>query len=112
MVYKRTEVKNIVIRYVKELQKRIPIEKVILFGSYAYGRPTKYSDIDIAVVSAKFKKMNDIKRIMLLSDYARRIKTSIDIDPIGFTKEELEKSDYFEVGGEIIEKGVIVYKAA
>ncbi len=49
---------------------------------------------------------------MLLSDYARRIKTSIDIDPIGFTKEELEKSDYFEVGGEIIEKGVIVYKAA
>ena len=55
--------------------------------------------------------MDDIARIMLLSDYARRIKTDIDIDPIGFTEEKLEKSDYFEIGGEIVEKGVIVYNA-
>jgi len=46
-----------------------------------------------------------------LSDYARRIKTDIDIDPIGFTEEELEKSDYFEIGGEILEEGVIIEKA-
>lgn len=55
--------------------------------------------------------MDDIKRSMLLSDYARRIKCFVDIDPIGFTDEELAKTDYFEMGGEIAEKGVVVYKA-
>ncbi len=98
------------LNYVKELQSRIPVEKIILFGSYAYGRPTKASDIDIAVVSYKFKKMDDIKRIMLLSDYARKIKISVDIDPIGFTEKELEKADYFDIGGEIVEKGVVIYE--
>ena len=109
MVYKKTEIKNIVLNYVKELQSRIPVEKIILFGSYAYGKPTKASDIDIAVVSEKFKKMDDIKRIMLLSDYSRRIKCSVDIDPIGFTEDELEQADSFEIGGEIAEKGIVIY---
>ena len=112
MVYKKSEVRNVILKYVKELQKKIPVKRVILFGSYAYGRPAKGSDIDIAVVSDKFKRMDDVKRIMLLSDYARRIKISVDIDPIGFTEEELEKADYFEIGGEIVEKGVEIYKAA
>ncbi len=111
MAYKETEIRNIVSDYVKELQKKVPVKRVILFGSYAYGRPTKGSDIDIAVVSDKFNKMDDIKRIMLLSDYARRIKISVDIDPIGFTEDELENSDYFEIGGEIVEKGIEIYKA-
>lgn len=111
MVYKETEIRNIVSDYVKELQKKLPVKRVILFGSYAHGRPTKGSDIDIAVVSDKFNKMDDIKRIMLLSDYARRIKISVDIDPIGFTEDELENADYFEIGGEIVEKGIEIYKA-
>ncbi len=111
MVYKKNEIRNIVMNYVHEIQKKIPVKKVILFGSYAYGRPSNGSDIDVAVVSDGFKKMDDIKRIMILSDYSRRIKCSVDIDPIGFTEDELEKADYFEIGGEIAEKGVVVYAA-
>ncbi|OGW03564.1 MAG: hypothetical protein A2889_02055 [Nitrospinae bacterium RIFCSPLOWO2_01_FULL_39_10] len=111
MARKKNEIRRIILNYVKELQKRITVNKVILFGSYAYGNPTKSSDIDVAVISDRFKKMDDIARIMLLSDYARRIKTDVDIDPIGFTEDELEKSDYFEIGGEILEKGVVVYNA-
>ncbi len=113
MVYKKSEIENIVLSLVKELKGLIPVERAILFGSYAYGKPNKASDIDIAVISPKFNKMSDVKRIMLLSDCARRVKTPhiIDIDPIGFTKEELEQSDYFELGGEIQEKGVTIYQA-
>ena len=66
----------------------------------------------MAVVSDAFKKMDDIKRIMLLSDCARRINSVVDIDPIGFTEDELDMADYFEVGGEIQEKGVVVYRAS
>lgn len=111
MAYKKSEIRRIILTYVKELREKITVDKIILFGSYAYGNPTKSSDIDVAVISDRFKKMDDIRRIMLLSDYARRIKTDIDIDPIGFTEDELENSDYFEIGGEILEKGVIVYNA-
>lgn len=37
--------------YIKSLTKAINIDKIILFGSYANGKPHKYSDIDIALVS-------------------------------------------------------------
>lgn len=109
MVHKKAEIENIVMNYVKELQKAITVKKAILFGSYAYGRATKASDIDIAIVSDKFKRMDDVKRIMILSDYARRIKSSVYIDPIGFTEDELKKADYFDIAGEIVEKGVVVF---
>jgi len=33
-------------------------EQIILFGSQVKGRPHKYSDIDLAVVSSDFKKDN------------------------------------------------------
>ncbi|MBI5235252.1 MAG: nucleotidyltransferase domain-containing protein [Deltaproteobacteria bacterium] len=112
MVYKESEVKDIVAAYARELSKRIHIRKIILFGSYAYGRPGKGSDIDLAIVSDSFKRMDDIKRIMLLSDCSRKIDIAVDIDPLGFTEEELEAADYFKVGGEIQEKGVVVYDQA
>lgn len=112
MVYKKTELEGIVSAFIKEIKKKISLKKVIIFGSYAYGKPANGSDIDIAVVSDAFKKMDDIKRIMLLSDSARKIKTAVDIDPIGFTEEELEKADYFDIGALIREQGVVVYKSA
>ncbi len=40
----------------KKLSKEIPIEKMIWFGSRANGRPNKWSDFDIIIVSNKFNK--------------------------------------------------------
>src|SRR5688500_452674 len=37
-------------RYVSALVDRFQPERVILFGSYAYGRPTEDSDVDLLVV--------------------------------------------------------------
>lgn len=111
MVYKDSEIKDIVLALVRLLHKRLPIEKVILFGSYAYGKPKKYSDIDLVVVSPAFRRMKDIKRIMFLLDATRKIKTKqpVDIEPLGFTSEELEKADYFDIAAEIKERGKVVY---
>ena len=37
-------------RYVEELRKRnIKIDQAYLFGSYVKGKPTKWSDIDVAL---------------------------------------------------------------
>lgn len=42
--------------YIKCLQAdNIPIQKVIVFGSYAKGTQNRWSDIDVCVISPKFK---------------------------------------------------------
>lgn len=50
-------VKKIVRNYKALLLERgIPVEKVLLFGSYATGKAKYWSDIDVAVVAKQFKK--------------------------------------------------------
>ena len=109
MVYKKSELKALIGDFIKEAGKKIRIERVILFGSYAWGRPRVFSDIDLAVISRDFKKLNDLKRIGLLLDVVYKLKMPklVDIEVLGFTPEELENADYFDIPAEIKEKGVV-----
>lgn len=50
------EIKN----FVREIRKSYKPEKVILFGSYAHGKPKKASDVDLLVVAKDKRKMSDI----------------------------------------------------
>lgn len=92
----------------------MPIDQIYLFGSYAWGKPTSTSDLDLAIISPKFKKFDDIKRIEILSDVARHLSLdlAIDIDVVGFTSEEIKNASYFELAGEIRQRGQILYKKA
>ncbi|HHV61388.1 MAG TPA: nucleotidyltransferase domain-containing protein [Firmicutes bacterium] len=54
MARSKAEVAAIVDRFVKALQKTLPVERVILFGSYVKGTPQPESDIDVAVISPAF----------------------------------------------------------
>ncbi|NCP17493.1 nucleotidyltransferase [Candidatus Falkowbacteria bacterium CG_4_9_14_3_um_filter_38_19] len=60
----------------------LPIKKVILYGSYAKGRQHKWSDIDVCIISPKFK--DPFKALQYLS-----LKTIFDmkytIEPVGFS---------------------------
>ncbi len=68
MVKKRSEIKKIIERYVRELEGLgIEVSQVILYGSYARGNPEEYSDIDIAVVSPAFSKLDIFERQQILS---------------------------------------------
>lgn len=48
------EVMEAVEKYIAALRERIPVEKVVLFGSYVTGRVYEDSDIDLAVFSPAF----------------------------------------------------------
>lgn len=50
------EVNKAVKEYVDVLRKDIPIQKAIIYGSYAKGKPKKDSDIDLAIISIRFGK--------------------------------------------------------
>ena len=55
-------VKNITDTIVREFKP----EKVVLFGSYAWGKPTKNSDIDLLIVKDDPKKIPE-KWLLILS---------------------------------------------
>ncbi len=106
MVKKRQEIKNIIERYINELFKlRVKVSQVILYGSYAKGTPKEYSDIDLAVVSPTFQKLDIFERQLILS--RAHHKFGEPIEPIGLTPKQVREKNGFV--REIIETGVVVY---
>jgi predicted nucleotidyltransferase len=107
MVKKRQEIENIIKRYVNELGRLgVEVSQVILYGSYGKGNPKDYSDIDLAVVSPTFQKLDVFERQLLLS----RAHHNFDepIEPIGLTPKQAREKRGF--AREILETGVIAYK--
>jgi len=53
-------------RFRRRLAKRYGIERMILFGSQARGEARRDSDVDVIVVSRRFRRKNPIDRAALL----------------------------------------------
>ena len=72
----------------KKLSNNIPVDKMILFGSRAYGKPHRWSDFDLIIVSKKFRKLDSLKRSLGFYDY-----WTIDypVDFLCYTPEEFNK---------------------
>lgn len=91
MVYKTSQIKKIVGDFIKALQKEITVERVILFGSYAWGSPKNYSDIDLAVVSKDFKEKKEIQNMQYLFKKASKINSALEPHP--YNPRELRRPD-------------------
>ena len=92
----------------RRLAKQFKPERIILFGSYAYGKPREDSDVDLLVVlrheSVAARTASDI-RMALPHDI------SIDVivrSPEKF-RERLKMKDFFM--RDIAEKGLVLYEA-
>jgi len=93
---------------VKNLKKYKP-EKIILFGSYAWGKPKKDSDIDILII--KKTKESPYKRIPKARSYLHNINRAFDILVMKpeEVKRRLKLGDFFIK--EIIKRGKVLYEA-
>lgn len=91
MVKTRDQVEAIVRAYVKEVSKTYRIEQVILFGSYASGNATEFSDIDLAIVSPDFRGRPEMEILQDLSRKTMSIDTSLEV--LAFTPEEFVSPD-------------------
>lgn len=105
---KNKKIKSIICRLAQRIKKEYQPEKIILFGSYAYGHPTKDSDIDLFIIKESNKRR--IERSCEVRKIIRDIK-GISVQPIVFTDEELSKRLAIgdEFVKEILGKGEVLY---
>jgi predicted nucleotidyltransferase len=107
--YRGAEVPQSVIRhFAREVAEQFQPEKIILFGSYAYGTPRADSDVDILVVMPCRNQLDQAVRISLAID------PPFPLDIIVRTphnmKWRLAEGDSFL--REVVSKGKALYEAA
>lgn len=92
---------------VDTIVKNVKPEKVILFGSYAYGKPQDDSDLDILVI--KNTETDRYSRTREIRKYLRGKKIPIDI--LVYTNAEVEdwKDTKEAFITQILENGRVVY---
>lgn len=81
---------KIVKKYAKKLEdEKFPFSSMYFFGSRARGTNHKDSDIDVAVISSKFKNRFG-RNYKKLWDFRRDI--DFHIEPHGFTEEDFKNN--------------------
>lgn len=100
---------------IQEIVRRLVAEyapqKIILFGSYAYGQPGKDSDIDLLIIKVTQERFSD--RLDAVRRVAAGAHRRIPFEPIVLTPEEVEQR--LKVGdqfiAEIVQKGKVLHAA-
>lgn len=93
---------------VKKIADIIPVKKIILFGSFAYGNPTEYSDIDICVISDDTRR-----KIEILHEIRKKIRgVKYPVDILVYNSDEFSKrSDSItSMERQISQKGIVLYE--
>lgn len=100
--------RSLIRKYADQIVRQFHPNKIILFGSYAYGKPTEDSDVDMLVIMPfEGKGVRKATEILLATD------PRFPIDLLVRTPEQirtrLKLGDFFI--REITEKGKVLYEA-
>lgn len=106
MVKKTAQIKKLMNRYRQVLEGHdIKPTKFIIYGSYANGKPTPWSDIDVVVIAKTFGKRDTLERMEFLAKKAAEVDDSLEV--LGYTEGELIRARD-SIFGEIISKGQVL----
>jgi predicted nucleotidyltransferase len=81
-VIKRSQIRN----YVQRVAERFHPQRVILFGSYAYGQPSKDSDVDLLVVMP-----HDGHPALMASEIRKNVRSGFPLDLIVRSPDEIRR---------------------
>jgi uncharacterized protein len=98
--------KSVIRRFAREVAEQFDPEKIILFGSHAYGKPNADSDVDILVVMPARNQLDQAFKIRLA------VAAPFPMDLIVRTPKNLEwrleEGESFHT--EIVTKGKVLYE--
>jgi len=105
----KTETQQVIRDILSKIVAEYAPQKVILFGSYAYGEPNEDSDIDLLIIKDTDKR--PIERWMEVKRLLRDRNRTVSVSPLVYTRQELEQrlaiQDFFVQ--EVLEKGEVLY---
>ena len=101
--------KKIIASIIEKIRDNYKPDKIILFGSYAYGNPRKDSDIDLLII--KKTKARHIDRSVRIREILKEENRFVAIEPLVYTPEEINKrleleDDFIKT---ILDKGDVLY---
>jgi predicted nucleotidyltransferase len=102
---KNKKIDKLINSFAQELKKDIPVQKILLFGSYANGNPGSVSDIDLVIVSPFFSKGRYISHMQYL--FRKAAKISSLLEPIPAAPAEISHSDKRVFLGQIIKSAKV-----
>lgn len=109
-VHERTRIPDHVIQeLVRRNAGRFHPKKIILFGSYAYGKPRPESDVDLLVVmDTPLREMQQALKIR------QHVRPLFGVDIVVYTPAHLEQRIHLGDSflKEITERGVVVYESS
>lgn len=100
-MHTREDLNRILQKFLSLVAADFPVRACFLFGSYAKGCPSEYSDIDVAIVSDIFAG-NRFRDRELLAKHI--LQTSYDLEVHPFKTENFTTDD--PIVKEIIETGI------
>jgi uncharacterized protein len=93
-------------RFAGQIANKFDPEKIILFGSFAYGTPHEWSDVDLLVVMPAREELTKAARIQLA------LEPVFPVDLLVRTPERLRRGlaegDSFLT--EVVNKGIVLYE--
>ena len=93
--------------FAREIAPDYLLQKMILFGSQATGKPHKDSDVDLIIVSTKF---SGVPRVERSPDLYLRWELDYPVDFLCYTPEEFKrKKKQIGIVQKAVEEGVEVY---
>lgn len=108
MGYTATELDRLIGEFADALRRRIRLDRILLFGSWARGEATEDSDIDLLVISPDFGR-DALADMVLLRECLPLHE--VDIDTIARTPEQVAAAEPDSFLATVLEDGVVVYPA-
>jgi predicted nucleotidyltransferase len=97
---------SVIRRYVRQIADRFQPEKIILFGSYAYGTPHAGSDVDILVITPTRNESDSAWKID--RELARNFSLHLIVRTPKNMEWRLREGDWFL--REIVARGKVLYE--
>lgn len=91
-----------------ERLKPLNPDKIILFGSYAYGAPTEESDIDLFLVKDTQESNYDALAMLKLRDLIKKYHIGFDILSASNSFIVNRQDPFYKI--DILEKGRVIYE--
>ena len=91
------------------LERLTPLgpDKIILFGSYAYGTPNEESDIDLFLLMNDEKENVEAKALFSLRDLMKKYKIGFDVLAGDKKVISKRKDPFYRI--DILQKGKVLY---